>query len=332
MIVELEHKFSIKRVQKTNDDDYIKALRIYNDTTPYEIRTPTNELTYWIEKQNEATSFEVNAFTLYVNDQLIGLSITTFIKTSKIVVDEYLAVKEEFRIHTIFLAYQSLLQSYYRENNIELSYFLTEISFKNDGEEMDRESRISLKMMCIEEYGKINALYYALPIGMENHESSFIAHIYIKTVEPIKSVAQKTYQSIVESIYYDYSYAWYAPILPAEELSIFKAQIDKNFSLIKTSLMNGPSTMEVTNNSCNYLLNKSDISHKPIPSKPKSRIPIFIVFLPVLLITPLLIIWGYSEALQWLGISFSSVSTMVGAIISAMITGLVALLLSKRKS
>lgn len=40
----LEHRFSIKHVTRTSDEDYVKALRIYNDTTPYEIKTPTNEI------------------------------------------------------------------------------------------------------------------------------------------------------------------------------------------------------------------------------------------------------------------------------------------------
>lgn len=47
----LEHRFSIKHVTRTSDEDYVKALRIYNDTTPYEIKTPTNEITYWLSKQ-----------------------------------------------------------------------------------------------------------------------------------------------------------------------------------------------------------------------------------------------------------------------------------------
>lgn len=47
----LEHRFSIKHVTRTSDEDYVKALRIYNDTTPYEIKTPTNEITYWLSNK-----------------------------------------------------------------------------------------------------------------------------------------------------------------------------------------------------------------------------------------------------------------------------------------
>ena len=104
MTNQLEHRFSIKRISKTTEDDYIKALRIYNDTTPFEIKTPTNEITYWISKQKINTPFEVYAFILYLNDEVIGLSMTTYVKKTKVVVDEYLAVLEQYRI---CLLYQS---------------------------------------------------------------------------------------------------------------------------------------------------------------------------------------------------------------------------------
>lgn len=331
MINQLEHKFSIKRVGKTTEDDYVKALRIYNDTTPFEIKTPTNEITYWINKQSVSTPFEVYAFILYLNDEVIGLSMTTYIKKTKIVVDEYLAVYDQYRIQTIFLVYESLIQNYYKETGIEISYYLTEISYKESGKEMDRESRISLKMLCIEEYGKIDALYYALPLGLENHESNFIAHIYIKGVEPVQSISPNTYLDIIDSIYYDYWFTWYNALLPSSELEIYKQLIDKNFNLIKKSLTNYVSSMTVIHSSCNYLDIDADISKGAIPAKKQTPLPIFLILVPIIVVLPLFIIWGYSEALKLLNLSISSISTMVGAIISAVLTSLTTLFVARKK-
>ena len=331
MTNQLEHKFSIKRVVKTTEDDYIKALRIYNDTTPFEIKTPTNEITYWISKQKVGTPFEVYAFILYLNDEVIGLSMTTYIKKTKVVVDEYLAVYDQYRIQTIFLVYESLIQNYYKETGIEIAYYLTEISYKESGKEMDRESRISLKMLCIQEYGKINALYYALPLGLDNHESNFIAHIYIKGVEPVQSISSKTYQDIIDSIYYDYWYTWYNAILPSAELEIYKRLIDKNFDEIKKSLTDNASSMPVLHSNCNYLDMDADISKGSIPAKKQTPFPIYLILVPIIIVLPLFIIWGYSEALKILNLSISSISTMVGAIISAIITSLTTLFIARKK-
>ena len=330
MVNILEHKFSIKRVGKTSDEDYIKALRIYNDMTPFEIKTPTNEISFWLAKQKVSTPFEIYAFILYLNDNVIGLSITTYIKKTKVVVDEYLAVYDQYRIQTIFLVYESLIQNYYKESGIEIAYYLTEISFKDSGREMDRESRISLKMLCIEEYGKIEALYYALPLGLENHESNFVAHIYIKGIEPIQSISPRTYQDIVESIYYDYWYIWYCPFLTDSELCMYKKLIDKNFAQIIKSLADNSSSLSVMHSHCDYLDVDADISKSSIPVKKNTQFSALVFLIPVIIILPLIIILGYTEALKLLHLSLTSINTMVGTIISAVITSLTTLIISKK--
>lgn len=35
----LEHRFAIKRITKPSNEDYISALKIYNETTPPDIKT-----------------------------------------------------------------------------------------------------------------------------------------------------------------------------------------------------------------------------------------------------------------------------------------------------
>lgn len=49
----LDYTFSIKKVKKTTDTDYIEAIKIYNEKIPYEIRTPSNEITMWINESQK---------------------------------------------------------------------------------------------------------------------------------------------------------------------------------------------------------------------------------------------------------------------------------------
>lgn len=100
---ELGHKFSIRRVQKATDEEYIAALRIYNETTPFEIRTETNEITYWLSQNPDNELFELYMFVLYLDDKMIGLSMTTYIKRTKVVVDEYLAVLVQRIINNCYI-------------------------------------------------------------------------------------------------------------------------------------------------------------------------------------------------------------------------------------
>lgn len=256
----LEHKFSIRRVQKATDEEYITALRIYNETTPFEIRTETNEITYWLSQNPDNELFELYMFVLYLDDKMIGLSMTTYIKRTKIVVDEYLAVLEQYRINTIFLIYLSLIQSYYKEHNIEYSYYVTEISNKNSGNDINRESQISLKVLCTDEFGKVNAPYYTLPLGLDNHESNFEAILYIKTNDSIKNVSKETYLQIVKSIYYDYSYTWYKKFLSIDELQKYHQEVDRNYNLILQKVSQ-EDIINVVNSNC-VALNSSIISEQ----------------------------------------------------------------------
>ncbi len=61
----LEHRFAIKRITKPSNEDYISALKIYNETTPPDIKTNTNEITYWLEQNRNELPFEIMLFSLY---------------------------------------------------------------------------------------------------------------------------------------------------------------------------------------------------------------------------------------------------------------------------
>ena len=58
----LEHRFAIKRITKPSNEDYISALKIYNETTPPDIKTNTNEITYWLEQNRNELPFEIQSF------------------------------------------------------------------------------------------------------------------------------------------------------------------------------------------------------------------------------------------------------------------------------
>lgn len=334
MKYKLEHHFSIRRVYKTTDDEYILALKIYNETIPFEIRTESNEITYWLSANSGNTDFELYIFILYLDDQMIGLSMTTYIKKTKIVVDEYLAVLEQYRINTIFLIYLSLIQSYYKENNIDFSYYVTEISNKNNGKNINKESQISLKVLCMEEFGKINAQYYALPLGLDNHESNFEAFLYLKTNDLVKSISKETYLQIVHAIYYDYSCRWYTKFLSEDELSHYMQEVNRNYKMITQQVKDSKERdIQITNQNCSIsgTLNDLERTSGTIPVIKKHNYNLTIMIIMSICVLPFAFIVGYSKILTLFGIPISETKTIIGSIISAMITSLTTLYISNKK-
>ncbi len=333
MLNQFEHNFKIRRVTRTTDEDYITALRIYNETTPYEIKTSTNEITHWIDSNNALVLFDVYVFVLYIGTEVIGLSMTTYLKNVKVVVDEYLALKEQYRVNTAFMIYFSLIQNFFSENSIEIAYFITEISNRDGGKSINKESSIYIKILCLESFGKVDALYYALPLGIEHFESNFEAFLYIKSNDIINNISKETYLAIVKSIYYDYFYVWYTPFLSNDQLEQYKRMIDTSFNKIKNSISpSAKSTLDVQLNKCltSYPLGKGEKTHGFIPAQKRKWFTFPIVAILLLLILPVAIIWGYTQILQLLGIEISSVNSMVGAVLGACITAFTAQYVAKK--
>lgn len=329
----IEHKFTIRRVTKATDSDYVKALQIYTETTPFEIMTSSNEITYWLTSKDNISQFEIYIFILYLDEKVIGMSMVTYIKRSRIIVDEYLAVYNQYHINTIFLSFLSLIQNYFKENNIEVSFYLTEISNKNNGESIDKESQISLKILCLENFSKIEALYYTLPLGLENHESNFQAYLYAKSNDILKSITKETYLQIVSSMYYDYYYQWYSKFLSPNELLIYKKMIDQNYELIKKDVeFKKTNEIKASSNNCK-MFGQLNITEKtdgiiPIDKITYLKFPFILISS---LILPFLVIVGYSKALDFFNIQLSSVSTLIGGIISSSITSITALIMNYKK-
>lgn len=48
----IETVFSISNISDVTTSEYIKGLTIYNNTTPFEIKTNSNEITYWLSHEN----------------------------------------------------------------------------------------------------------------------------------------------------------------------------------------------------------------------------------------------------------------------------------------
>ena len=83
MADKLEYLFSIKRVKKTTDIDYINAIKIYNENIPFDIRTTLNELSMWLNEDTNKSPFIIYCFVLYINEQVVGFAMKCIIKTFK---------------------------------------------------------------------------------------------------------------------------------------------------------------------------------------------------------------------------------------------------------
>ena len=324
----LEYSYAIKRFTKVNDE-FTEALRIYSDTIPFEIRTNTNEITYWLT--NTSPLFQMYAFGLYLNEKLIGLALNTYIPYTQIVIDDYIAVLEPYMINTLFLNYMGLIQNFYKNNNFNISYYITEISNKHNGSNINRESMMSLKLLCLDDYVRVDTLYIEPQLGLHNPESEFDAYIYIKSVDTPSKIQKSTYKEIVKSIYYNYYLEWYTPMLSSNEFTIYKNNIDTLFNKIINEIKD-MDTIKLFKSNCEILSHSSQIDALTVANIPaishqkKYKV---LGLLSCIIGMPIITIF-WLKMLALFGISLDVAGSLFAAIIPTIITGIFSLKIIKK--
>lgn len=330
---ELDYRFSIRRLDKSTDSDYAAALKIYNETTPYEIKTNTNEITFWLDQRETIGSFEAMFFALYYSGNLSGFAMMTYIRAQRIVILEYIALESQYRVNTVFFTYISLLENYLHINRYDVAFILNEVSNRRNGSDIDKESQIFSKLLCIEGFGKIDAPYITPPLGTNNFESSFDAFLFVKSSGNVHALERQTYLEIIRSIYFDYFLIWYERVLPTTQVNAYKEILNKSFVEISRK-MSTNGTVPVVYVECPILLNNiCNIKTTGLPptTPKKSRIFLYIVLAVFAVVCPLVVTWCYNHILNLLGIPIGSVSSILGSCLGACLTAITTLWIAKKK-
>lgn len=321
--------FSIKSITDPTDKDYIKSLHVYNATTPVQIKTNSNEISYWISHDNPC--FKIFCFSLFIGKENAGFAMTAFLPKSKILVIDYIAIIDQYRNNTVFLSFFSLVQLYFKEIKLDIDYIVVEISNKNSGVDIDKESQMFLKFLCIEDFRKIDIEYESLPLGINDGESQFSTFLYIKSADKLHYIEGKTFIHFVSSIYKDYYLEWFKPFFNEADFTTYSqnaiellSQLEKQVSKI--------SNVQLSHSCCvdgqmqNNLYSNIDL---PL-TKQKSKKWLILFFLLMLLI-PVPIIWLYNYVLTLIGIPITSVSSILGGVLGAIFAGIITWLISRKR-
>jgi hypothetical protein len=324
------YNFSIKHISSALDKDFIAALKIYSDTTPTVIATNTNELASWVSfDKNDC--FVPMQFALKFNDAVVGYAFVAYIKSTKVAIIDYVALEDAFRLNTIFLAFVNLLQSYVR-GKTQSKYFVVEISNRGNGKMLDRESLLFRKLLCLEGFCKVDYKYSTPQFGLENPETSLEAYLYVQSNDSVHSMKKETFIQIVSSIQSYYT-QWFGRFLTPIELQAYEKILHNWFENIKKTAI--ATEGDVLPFNCPLLSDGIEKTHGYIAPTPFKKKKVLIFFALLILILPIIIIVIYNFILSRLDIPIGQVSVLIGAIISAGVTGVVAIainLTSRKKS
>lgn len=326
-----ENKFILKPITKSSDEAYIKALQIYMEETPKEIRTNSNEITHWLDKRTMDPSFEMLVFALYLDNNLIGFSQITYIKSQQIVILDYISLKSPYRVNSVFLVFLSMIQNFLISSGKQITYYIAEIGNKDQGANIDRESAFYKRVICLENFGEVMTKYYNIPLGLDNFESEFESLMYIKTNDNIPYISKETFYAIVQAICYEYYYVWYSEFLNDDELKIYKEKLDKCFLDVKKHSLE-MTHIDIKHPKCPlFYRDESNKTFGAVPAQKKKRYAKFPLLILAVIILPILLALFYSALLPFLNIQFGTVSTFFSGLIGTCITSYIAFRAGNKK-
>ena len=225
-------RFSVKRFTSSKDKDFVKAIMIYNDTIPIDTKTSSNEIMYFVDHCSSQPKRVMYFFGLYWDDQLVGFMETGYLVTTKTIISDYIVLKEEYRLNSVFYPLFSLVQRYFSEHLIDFDYIATEVSTKCPEQSVDAESFFSKKMLQMEDFRIVDMLYRQPRLGLDNYESNFDFQLMIKSKQSISCIKKETYLAIVYDIYFEHYYPWYE-VADKSRSNEYKLHLDNEYEHIK---------------------------------------------------------------------------------------------------
>ncbi|WP_075567422.1 hypothetical protein [Streptococcus timonensis] len=230
----MRESYSIELVNKGDDDDFLKALKIYDNVTPVTIKTDPNDFIYWVD--NPIEEFRINIFKIYCNEKLIGMTMTSFLSRTKTMILEYIAVEKSYRKNVVYLSCLNLLGQYFsNEKNYSINYWATDINNDKNGQGTDSESKMFQIILDLEGYKKIDAPFKTPSLGMTDIPG-FEAYIMIKSTDNIKSLSKTIYGGIIKSIFFDYYFQWYQKLLSKNDFSEYQNELRSTYKKLEKSI------------------------------------------------------------------------------------------------
>jgi hypothetical protein len=159
---------------KTSDDDEFKEalLNIYGKFTPREMKTNTNEITYWLDNYNK-TFLDRQLYLLgfYFQNKVIGYAEIAYFKQERFLIIDYLTIHGAYRSNSAFYTFLYLVFDFLDTNRVEYDYVITEIATKKNESKWSETTNSLIRLLEMENFKAINALYYQPKLETNNDES-----------------------------------------------------------------------------------------------------------------------------------------------------------------
>lgn len=226
--------YSLKRFNSSVNPDFAAALLLYTRNTPSNIRTDTNEITYWLDNFSNKFGDDFYVFGFYRNKQLVGYAEAAYFCGERLFAFDYIVIDKIHRRNNVFYEFVDHLKSYMESNRPEYRYAVAEVPYGSGQEYPSQESRLLARLLKMQGFRIIRAPYYQPRLMLEDAESEMSADLLIYSTNGLESIRRDTYLDIVHTVYYKYYLRW-KNITP-NSLAAYNIHLDSLYSKIKSGV------------------------------------------------------------------------------------------------
>lgn len=222
---------NVKRIQSVKDRDLAKALKIYHQEVPANIRTNENEIQAYIENKYPSKSRDMLFYILYCNNEVIGYSEIGALAKSKAFFIDYFILSDLYRNNAYFYMCYSLLIEDLKNYYPHYKYIIAEYYINGNTKSID--CSFGKKCLSLENY-KIIDKKYVQP-GLNKNETDSVVECQLLINETssennFDQISSEKYISILKDIYINHYVEWYSHFFSTSELQSYKLRINSFIS------------------------------------------------------------------------------------------------------
>jgi hypothetical protein len=200
--------YKLKRFSSSRDPDFATALLLYVRNTPLNIRTDTDEITYWLDSFLTKFGNPFYVFGFYRDRQLVGYAEAAYFQEERLIALDYIVIDEAHRRNNVFYEFVEHLKLYLEGAHPEYRYAIAEVCYDAEEKAPSRESCLLIRLLKLQGFRIIRAPYYQPRLAHDNAESEVRADLLIYSAPYLNKIRVETFLSIVHTLYYKYYLPW----------------------------------------------------------------------------------------------------------------------------
>lgn len=302
---EISRSYCLRRFASSRDPEYAAALAIYISTVTPDIRTSSNQITYWLDRSYAEFGDEFCVCEFIEDGRVIGFAEFAYFRSAAVLALDYLSLHTQHQSQSQYLQFTRMVREWIDAQPFEFDFAVTEIPFESSGTPGER-TQLEAELYRQMGFGVVHCEFGQAPLGLDNPQSDMPAHLLVMGRRGLSAIRAETVLHLIETVYYQHYLRWYTPFL--SDTAPYKAKLDRKFATLQRALSG---IEDVPVNGSKMLSPPVPVSQKPAQDTSAVIVASLSVLLALLIfVTTLVLLGGYMRS-TWQAMAVAIVGSLI---------------------